>query len=65
MFKMYDVFTLTASDMQNLVDVVLDSLSITQPTKVNNACNHRLHLLNSAVHLCNDLLTLQCRELRR
>lgn len=51
--------------MQNLVDVVLDSLSITQPIKINNACNHRLHLLNSAVHLCNDLLTLQCEELQR
>ena len=48
-----------------LVDVVLNSLSLTQPTKLCSACNHHINLLNSAVHLCKDLLTLQCGELQR
>ena len=45
------------------LDVVPHSLSLTQPTKLINVCNHLQDLLNSAVPLHNDFLTLPYIEL--
>ena len=44
------------------LDVVPQSLSLTQPTKLYNVCNHRINLLNSAVPLLKNPLILPCVE---